>query len=71
MIYVTGNNKMFLVRYLCPILTKFGFFRHIFIKVPSTKFYGKMSNGRYCDTRGRIGVYDKTNRRFSILCKNA
>jgi len=71
MIYVTGNNKTLLVRYFCSISTKFGVSRHIFIKVPSAKFYGKMSNGRCYDTRGRIGGYDKTNRRFSILYRDA
>ena len=71
MIYVAGNNKTFLVRYFCPISTNFGISRHIFIKAPSAKFYGKMSNGSCCDTRGRLGGYNKINRRFSILCKDA
>lgn len=37
-------------RHFCSILTKFGISLQIFIKVPSTKFHGKPSNGRRANT---------------------
>jgi len=47
MVNVAGSNKTFLVRYFCPISTKFGVSRHIFIKVPSAKFYGKNVQSKF------------------------
>jgi hypothetical protein len=41
---------MYSGRYFCPILTKFGIPRHIFVRVSNIKFYGNPSSWSRTDT---------------------
>ena len=41
------------VRYFCPVLTKFGISRQIFIKVRNINLHGNPSNGNSAATRGQ------------------
>ena len=41
---------MYSDRYVCPILTKFGFYQQIFIKVHNIRFYGNTSSGSHSAT---------------------
>ena len=47
---------MYSVRYFCPILTKFGVFRQVFIKVPSIKFQRSPSSDSRADTCGQTDM---------------
>jgi hypothetical protein len=56
-LYVARNNKRtWGLDVKCPILTKFGVSRQIFLKVPSTKFYWNPCRGRHTDRRGQTDV---------------
>jgi hypothetical protein len=44
---------MYTARHLCPVLTKFGFSRQIFLKILNTKFHGNPLSGSHADTCGR------------------
>jgi hypothetical protein len=55
----------------CPILTKFGFSRQIFIKVPITKFHGNPSNGRCTYKCRQPDRHDEDNRRFLRVFRGA
>ena len=69
---VAGNNKTYRnAGYFCPILTKVGFSRQIFIKVLNITIHENASNGRRDDTCGKTDGYDGGKRRLSHLCELA
>jgi len=41
------------VRYFCPVLSKFGLSKQVFVEVPNIKFYGNPSNGNRADAADR------------------
>jgi hypothetical protein len=43
---VTGVNRSLCALYLCPILNKLEFYRHILTKIPNREFHCKYSIGR-------------------------
>jgi hypothetical protein len=50
-IYNPGNNETYLDHHTkCQILTKFGFYQQIFVKLSNMKFHGNPSSGRRADT---------------------
>jgi hypothetical protein len=62
-----------IARYCCPMLTKLGVSRKIFVKVPIITFYGNLSIGNGADTcrpgNKQTDVRDEANRRFSIFVR--
>ena len=42
-------------RYCCPILTKSGIFRHVFVKTPNIKFHEFSPSGSRADNCGETG----------------
>ena len=44
---------MYNARYFCPILSKFGFSKQVFVEVPNIKFHGNPSNVYRADAADR------------------
>jgi hypothetical protein len=66
-------NIFKIARYCCPMLTKLGVSRKIFVKVPNIIFYGNLSIGNGADTfrpgNKQTDIRDEANRRFSIFVR--
>ena len=50
---------MYNARYFCPILSKFGFSKQVFVEVPNIKFHGNPSNVYRADAADRRAVMKK------------
>jgi hypothetical protein len=70
---VTCNNTTHTqnARCLCPILTKFGFSRQIFIRVSNIKFHENPPSGSRADICGRTAGHEECNRHFARVSGRA